>query len=247
MMTLLAQVSFLENLRYSVLLFIALIVSITLHEFGHAWMANRRGDPLPRSQGRVTLNPRAHMDMLGTLILPGVMILCPALLGATPSFVFGWGKPVQISLSSEDPKKRKWDDIFITLAGPCMNVLLALVASIALGISLGVNGWEDTPAVNFFGMFLSLNLVLAVFNLIPIPPLDGSRILFYLVKMKEKTFRWLARNSWWIFLLAILLPSPSSSLLGIIIRPILSILWGPFSILAQIVARAVSLFFGNGE
>ncbi len=242
-MTILADISFLENLRNSALLFIALVVSITLHEFGHAWMANRRGDPLPRLQGRVTLDPRAHMDKFGTLILPALMIFVPALFGSATMFVFGWGKPVQISLPSRDPKKRKWDDILITLAGPGVNIILALLAAIAIGIAIGSGSGEQV--IQFFALFMSLNLVLAIFNLIPMPPLDGSHLLFYAVKMRRETFDRLTKNSWWIFLLLILLPSPSNSVFSMVMRPIIGALWIPFSHLAGLIAQIVAMLSGS--
>ena len=100
-----------EHLRWGVLQLILLIISIGLHEFGHAWAADLRGDPLPRLQGRVTLNPFAHTDPIGTILIPAVMIFL------SPGFgIIGWGKPVQISLPN--PKTRRMDDIIITSLAP---------------------------------------------------------------------------------------------------------------------------------
>ena len=108
------------TLRDGLLQLILLIISIGLHEFGHAWMADRRGDPLPRLQGRVTLNPFAHADPIGTIALPAIMIFL------SPGFgLIGWGKPVQISLPN--PRTRRMDDIYITLAGPAMNLVLCFI------------------------------------------------------------------------------------------------------------------------
>ena len=116
----------LEALRWGALKMILLVVSIGLHEFGHAWMADRRGDPLPRAQGRVTLDPLAHIDPIGTLLIPGLMIFWPVLFGGgAPVALIGWGKPVQILLPN--PRTRHWDDILSTAAGPAMNLLLCLV------------------------------------------------------------------------------------------------------------------------
>jgi Zn-dependent protease len=109
-----------DHLRWGMLELILLIISIGLHEFGHAWAADLRGDPLPRIQGRVTLNPFAHVDPIGTILIPAVMIFL------SPGFgIIGWGKPVQISLPN--PKTRRVDDIIITLAGPAMNIVLCFV------------------------------------------------------------------------------------------------------------------------
>ena len=106
-----------------IILFLVLLVSLTVHEWAHAFTADKLGDPLPRKQGRVTLDPRSHMDLIGTIILPIIIIF------VSPSFaIFGWGKPVQISLPNKD--KRKRDDILITLAGPFSNFAICLITVI---------------------------------------------------------------------------------------------------------------------
>lgn len=224
---------YLENIRWAILLFISLVVSIALHEFGHAWMADRCGDPLPRRQGRVTLNPLAHADRFGTLILPALMIFVPALLGGPSGVIFGWGKPVMVSLPNASTRMR--DDILTTLAGPAMNLILAVSGAVLLGVSAGVFGVNSAPSM-FFILFIQLNLALMIFNLIPIPPLDGSRLLFYGVKMKEETFYKLAANSWWIFLALILLPAPGNSFLSWVLGPIFKMTMGPLLSFAQVIA-----------
>jgi len=210
--------SFLNDLRWAMVQFIVLILCVSLHEFGHAWMADKRGDPLPRAQGRVTLNPLAHIDPIGTLALPALMIFLPLFFGGMPALI-GWGKPVQVSLPNA--KTRRADDILTTLAGPGMNFLLALVGAVAMGLIYAL-GNESVPATvySFFGMFVMMNASLGVFNLIPLPPLDGSRVLRYAVGMTEETFAKIARNAWWILLLAINLP-PGDPIFLIIFRPII--------------------------
>lgn len=136
--------------------FIALIVAITVHEFAHAYAADRLGDPTPRVQGRLTLNPLAHLDPLGTLMILLVR--------------FGWGKPVQFDPFNLDNPKR--DSAIISLAGPASNLILAIPASILLHI-IGPAGLIRpilTPLI-------LLNIILAVFNLIPVHPLDGFKIV----------------------------------------------------------------------
>ena len=188
----------LSFLRDGLLQLILLIISIGLHEFGHAWAADLRGDPLPRLQGRVTLNPFAHTDLIGTIILPGIMIFL------SPGFgLIGWGKPVQISLPN--PKTRRMDDICITLAGPAMNLVLCLILAL-IGALGSFDSVQDRLVIRFLVSGIFLNSGLVVFNLIPIPPLDGSRIAVRLGLYTEEMFLTLARWGFVILLIAVNLP-----------------------------------------
>ena len=204
----------LEQLRWGALQLILLIISIGLHEFGHAWMADLRGDPLPRLQGRVTLNPFAHTDPIGTIALPAIMIFLSPAIG-----LIGWGKPVQVSLPN--PKTRRMDDIYITLAGPGMNLVLCGLFAVIGGLcdfapptasevrgtlqrSANFNPAEMARLFLLLGIFL--NAGLAAFNLIPIPPLDGSRLAVRLGLYSEELFLSLARWGFVILLIAINLP-----------------------------------------
>jgi Zn-dependent protease len=188
----------LEHFRWGALQLILLIISIGLHEFGHAWMADLRGDPLPRLQGRVTLNPFAHTDPIGTIALPAIMIFL------SPGFgLIGWGKPVQISLPN--PKTRRMDDIYITLAGPAMNLVLCFVFAVIGGLG-DFDPRSQEVIIDFLKMGIFLNAGLVVFNLIPIPPLDGSRVAVRLGLYSEETFLMLARWGFIILLVAVNLP-----------------------------------------
>jgi Zn-dependent protease len=130
-------------------------------------MANRLGDPTAKYSGRLTLNPLAHIDPVGTVILPLLLIL------TNSPILFGWAKPVPVNFFRlNHPKK---DMVWVGLAGPLANILLA----VAIGIIIKL-GFVFLP-VSILKYFLTLNLVLAVFNLIPIPPLDGSRVLMGLL------------------------------------------------------------------
>lgn len=179
----------LELIRSDPLAFVflaaALILAISLHEFAHALAADLQGDRLPRAMGRVSLNPARHLDPLGTLLI--------FLVG------FGWGKPVEFrrqALASP-----RFGAAIVALAGPLMNLLLGFVG--ALGTAWA---YPDHPTLAlFFYTFLGINVILAVFNLIPIPPLDGSRLLtIFLPPSKQHILFFLDRYGMVILLLLLL-------------------------------------------
>ncbi len=139
---------------------ILLVVAITLHEWGHAAMATWCGDPTPRNEGRVTLNPLAHLDPMGTI---GMLF-----------FGFGWGKPVMIQPGYF--RNGRWDHVKVAAAGPAMNLLQAVAFALALKtVVSGSGGSAATALILYYGM--AINVGLMVFNLIPVGPLDGATIL----------------------------------------------------------------------
>jgi Zn-dependent protease len=158
---------------------IVILFAITIHEAAHGWAANKLGDPTAMILGRVTLNPVAHIDPIGTVLLPLLLVI----MRAPP---FGWAKPVPVNpMNLKDPKK---DNLLISAAGPVSNFCVAIVAGITLKIVLSITGNTAPPGFNITQALVTLlyysvllNVFLAVFNLIPIPPLDGSGILLGLV------------------------------------------------------------------
>ena len=150
---------------------IPLVVAIVLHEVSHGWVANAFGDPTARRLGRLSLNPVRHVDPIGTLGLPLVL----ALIGAP---IFGWAKPVPVV--ARRMRNPRWHMVLVALAGPGMNVLLAIVGAVSLALLL-----PFARGSGFAGYFLALNLVnfiainifLAVFNMLPIPPFDGGHVV----------------------------------------------------------------------
>ncbi|MDR1818483.1 MAG: site-2 protease family protein [Puniceicoccales bacterium] len=235
-----------QQLAGAALLLIILLVSLSLHEFGHAFVADLRGDPLPRLQGRVTLNPFAHLDPIGSFLIPGVMIFGPLLVGgAFPVALIGWGRPVQISLPN--PKTRRLDDILITLAGPAVNIVLALAASLALGVVLA-NAAADAESgqgyfeavrsspviVRFLLPALFMNVALAFFNMLPVPPLDGSHLLRHAVGMSDEKYALLSRHGWWVMLILINISAVSN-----LLQKGIEYAAYPFLMLAQLVQEAV--------
>ncbi len=148
------------------------IFAITVHEVAHGWVAKKYGDNTASRLGRLTLNPVKHVDLLGTIILPGLLLMTGT------SFIFGWAKPVPV-----DPRnfKRPLQDMaIVALAGPVSNLIMAFLWAliIRLGIFIGTNAEVISLPLLYTGYAgITINLALAMINLLPIPPLDGSRIL----------------------------------------------------------------------
>ncbi len=146
-----------------------LIMSVVIHEVSHGFMAEYFGDKTARYAGRLTLNPLKHLDFFGSIILPVVLVL------SNSPFLFGWAKPVPYN--PDNLSNKKWGTIAVAIAGILANLLIVIVFSIFM--RLGVH--FDIASVSFYficGLIVFLNLLLALFNLMPFPPLDGSKILF---------------------------------------------------------------------
>ncbi|MFH1790166.1 MAG: site-2 protease family protein [bacterium] len=146
--------------------FLVIVPSAIIHEYAHGWAADRMGDPTARYAGRLTLNPKAHIDMWGTVLLP-LMLL--AVSGG--SFMFAYAKPVPYN--PYNLRDQKWGPALVAIAGPLSNFLLAF--AFAIVIKLLPVGMAIAP---FLAIIVYANILLMIFNLVPIPPLDGSKILF---------------------------------------------------------------------
>jgi Zn-dependent protease len=153
--------------------FVILILSLTFHEAAHAWTANRLGDPTARLLGRLTLNPAAHVDAVGTILFPLI-----AMVTGFP--LIGWAKPVPVDTRNLRHPRR--DFAIVAAAGPISNLILAAVGAVAFTI-WSADAGDDTRLLLATGLlrFVVLNVLLAVFNVIPIPPLDGGNILMGIV------------------------------------------------------------------
>ena len=162
-----------DTVRQGVVLLIALVLSIAVHEYGHAITADKLGDRTPRHQGRVTLNPLAHADPLGTFIFPIIAFLLPG------GILFGWGKPVMVNPMAFSRRfKMKIAHLMVAIAGPAMNVLMALMVTLLYAILLATKViTPGHPIANGIVLVITLNWVLANFNLLPCPPLDGGAVL----------------------------------------------------------------------
>jgi Zn-dependent protease len=164
--------------------YLGLVALLTFHEFAHAWVANLCGDDTARLQGRMSLNPIVHIDPIGTVIFPLLMVFSPMVGG----YLIGWAKPVPINLGNLRNPVR--DDILIAMAGPAMNLVLAFVLVIIARVA-AIFGADDV--VDIILRTASLSLLLCFFNLIPIPPLDGSHALRGVIGMTWETYLHLCR------------------------------------------------------
>jgi len=183
---------------------IGLLIAVTIHEFSHALTADRLGDPTPRAMGRLTLNPLAHLDPLGTLMI----------------FIahFGWGKPVPIDpYNFKNPRR---DEILVSLAGPTSNFIFMIA------ISLIIHFIPVSIFSYVLYTFAITNLYLGVFNLLPIPPLDGSKVFLNLMSV-EKSYEWqkaFDRYGFFIVAACLFLPVGGSNIISLIVTPIVQFL-----------------------
>ncbi len=165
------------NMNQLILLVPPILIALTFHEYAHAWVAFRLGDPTAKMAGRLSLNPLSHLDPIGTIMLFVVH--------------FGWAKPVPIDPRYfKDPKR---DMLWVALAGPGANMALAFLSGILLNAlvrSGSIQGLGGAPFVNMLVFSLQINLALAVFNLLPIPPLDGSKIVRGLLPNRYEAMAW---------------------------------------------------------
>lgn len=226
------------HLIIAVFEFVVLVFSLSVHEAAHGWMANRLGDPTARMLGRVTLNPIKHIDPIGTLLIPAVMLLLPGY----GRFLIGWAKPTPVT--TRNFKNVTRDDILTTVAGPVSNLLAAGLATVALlllsKMSLagamivhqlaGPGGLDPAliasaptlfPLALLFYLAMTLNLILAAFNLLPLPPLDGSHVFRHMLPYKALR----VYDSLGIFSLILIL-FVGARVVGMIVSPALDVVNG---------------------
>jgi len=172
---------------------VVLIMSIVIHEFSHGYTAYLLGDDTAKQSGRLTLNPIKHLDLFGSIILPILLYFSTG-----GSFLVGWAKPVPYN--PNNLKNRKRGELLIAIAGILANLALAIVFGLFIRLAIVLGLPLDNPFYNIASIIVIINLVLFLFNIIPIPPLDGSKILFSLLPYKYKNLEYLLER-WGLFLL----------------------------------------------
>ena len=184
---------------------LAAVVAITLHEAAHGYAALAMGDTTARDQGRLSLNPWRHVDDMGTLIVPGLLLIVQVLTIGRVEFLFGWAKPVPVdALAMRNPRSGM---AWVALAGPAMNFALALLAGLSVHLVSALI-WPLSPdsavvLYRFIWLFILSNLVLGLFNLLPIPPLDGGRVVNALLPARAADM-YMRLDRWGILLVLLL-------------------------------------------
>ena len=205
-----------------ILSLLAAIIAIVLHEVAHGYAALALGDDTAKRLGRLTLNPIAHVDRVGTLIVPGVLLIAQSLFGG--HFMFGWAKPVPVDPRHfRDPRRGM---MLVAAAGPAINFALAWLTALALNAAPDPDTALGDMVIDFALPFILFNLLLGLFNLLPIPPLDGGRIVIGLLPLRL-AIAWasLERAGLLIVIgLLVLLPMLLRDF-GIPFDPVMSIIW----------------------
>ncbi len=220
------------------------IIAITLHEAAHGYAAWALGDPTAKRMGRLSLNPLAHVDRFGTILLPGFLLISQLVTLGRVVFMFGWAKPVPVDATRfRDPRRGM---MLVAAAGPAMNYFLAWVAAMALYLLPSLAGSPHAAAnvLQFLSYFMLVNIVLGTFNLLPIPPLDGGRIVVGLLPLPlARAWARLERAGIVLVLLVVFLLPTLLSEFGIHFDPVRDLLGATMEPILKLILRLA----GNPE
>ena len=225
-----------ETVQQALTLIIPLVIAIVFHEVAHGWTARALGDPTASQLNRLSLNPLRHVDPVGTILVPGALAL-----SGMP--IFGWAKPVPVN--KERLRNPKRDMMLVGAAGPASNLIMALFGAILFGLMGRFIGDEvASPVLNFIAtnlrLFVYINVLLAIFNLLPIPPFDGSHIVEGLLpESASQTYAKLRPFGFPLLLVMLLvLPriSPQLDVIGRVVSPVVNWVGEYYAIIAAIVA-----------
>jgi Zn-dependent protease len=213
------------TIQQGIISIFVILFAITVHEASHGWAALKMGDPTAYHMGRITLNPIRHIDPIGTILLPAMLII----MGQPP---FGWAKPVPVNpMNLKNPRK---DNLIISIAGPASNIAVAVVAFIILKIILNLNpslfyggGFATLlPAIiDILYLTVLLNVILAFFNLIPIPPLDGSGVVMGLISEEAAQKYEQIRPYGFFILILLIMTGFIGRILGVVLRIVNSLIY----------------------
>jgi Zn-dependent protease len=208
-----------DTIREIAIWAVPVLFGVIFHEVAHGWVANKLGDPTAARMGRLTLNPISHIDLFGTILLPAILII-----GGAP-FVFGYARPVPVNFNNLRRPKR--DMIWVALAGPMTNILLALASLYALKFADGgaaAAAVALTPLTLMAQSSVNINVMLAAFNLFPVPPLDGGRVLVGLLPDPYSSAVARIEPFGFLIIIALLMTHTLDVILGPIIRFIFGVL-----------------------
>ena len=212
------------------LLLPVLLFSVVVHEVAHAWVARREGDDTAERLGRITLNPIPHLDLVGSILVPALLHFTGA------SFLFGWAKPVPVNPNNF--REPVWSDIRVSLAGIVSNLILAVICALILAATFRLEAATGLGALGYVAAAadygIIINIVLAVFNLVPIPPLDGSHVVYHLLPPSLREGYRKVGGYGLLILMALFIMAPGQ--IWALITPPIEFLYGLASALVGVLA-----------